>query len=1564
MSDPVLNSARFSTNYLGKSSRYPSPFFDIGQTYLPTSIKQMFHWCRYYFSVNPLINAVIYKKAEYPVTDIRVDEPDQKTKEWWTNVIRHQLKLKTFNVEVGLDKNTYGNAYVQVFFPFKKHLKCNSCNKLTPVESVPYKFINYNFRYTCPHEGCGHGPQDAIVVDVNVKNMQGIRLIRWNPEYVSPEYNEVTGDVRYYLELPPGIKSDITVGRKHVIETLPNIYLKAVKESKSLLIEKDNFIHLKRPTIAQKDMGYGIPMLLPVMKDAYYMQILRKAQESIALGHIVPLKIIFPQASGATSDPFSVYSLDKWRTSIEGEINKWRQDCVAPDAWVDTQAGLVRADDIQEGAVLRNHLGGWSRVVKRWDRPLRDGERAYVVHARGLKAVSTPVSAGHPFYAARKLNNGNGHKLGKPEFIRAESLRAGDYVGFPTTRQIELRDHLDLAEYTPHAATDEWVYTDHYTPEVPRAFEYLSQHEAGDDREALLTAHGWSVNQYKVAQSTHREGRILRRVCRRVAFDTDLAWVAGLYAAEGNATRKQVLFSLHEDETEYIDKLNSFFAKTFGCKDGSVERRSEHGIQVTFSSTIAASFFHSLCPGDSRTKAVPDVFRSAPEAIAAAFLQGYFEGDGCFHDDGYPKKVTCVSSSLQLAEGIRHLLLSLHVAVGITRIPPADYLIMGKRGKSSGAYRLTVGGSVPRLRALFAGGTVPPPGHSSIGVFRDGYFWHRIQQVAQVELDRVIGFQTDQTAAVTLSDDSESHGTFCTWGMACANSNYVPLVPVPIGHEMIGGEGKALLLNGELEQAANWIIAGLHTPREFVFGGATWCQTPDTLVQTSEGLQTLEEMTPAQAGVAAQNTVVVSHQGPKAAVLGHNVGVKALARVRTRLGLEVNGSHKHSVYVLNKDLSCGFKASEDLAPGDRVAVRAGAELWPTCSPKLEFDWKPASARFDEVTIPAEMTPELARLLGYLVSEGSCVEDRRIGFGNTDQEVNQDFADCCEAVFGYRPKFHLNRGTNRFGKLPMYQAEISKRQAVEFLYSLGVRGYAAEKSVPPSIRRSPKALVAEFLRAYFEGDGGSEKVRRKQRVTATSASARLLQETQLLLLNMGVVSSRYSAPLGKSVGHLVIRSEYVDVYAAAVGFISTRKKAVLSERTPTSARRSTAHRIPYLKEALDEFRAAHFANRSAWAFEPVLAALDRPTYSIDEVAALVDRERSTIQLHIKSGALMARKSAPRSDGRYSGYEIAQDDLRDFLVNHGLGRRRKTPKSHWGYSYDKLSGKDLTFLQEKDPELARRVMQLAEDRFVWDEVLEVELLDVQVPMRDLTVDEANSYQGNGVISHNSGSNVSMRMVENGFLKDREDLLDLDTFVLRRVSEYLERSAPVIAFEKFKMADDLQRLGLVFNANQGMKVSDESLLEELGFDFITEEKRKLREGSKQIEVQKKMQVSMAQIQAEVARVQGAYPQLAAGSRSQPPTPATPQGTGEMESPLNAQQGGASFDLLAVAQRYATKLEQMEPGEREQTLQQAAIQSPELHRLIRQILMTGKGSQRNPLDPLQMPTPEVKPPRRASAV
>ena len=304
---------------------YPSPFFDIAHTYMPVTIKALLKWCRYYFLVNPLINATVFKLSEYPITDVIVDHASENVKRQWTDYLQDHLRYRGFQVEVGLDYHTYGNAFISLGFPFKKYLYCQSCEFRDQAEKIRghWVFTSHQFRLTCPK--CGQ-IGDAIAKDFYFKNASGIRLIRWNPEDIEITYNDVAGEYTYFYTIPATVRNDIVIGRKDIVESIPQVFIQALREQKGIIFSKDNFFHLRRPTLANQDRGWGIPLLLPVLKDTFYLQIMKKAQEAILIEHIVPLRILFPQAGSGASDPYTTVNLVDWREHVATEIARWRMD--------------------------------------------------------------------------------------------------------------------------------------------------------------------------------------------------------------------------------------------------------------------------------------------------------------------------------------------------------------------------------------------------------------------------------------------------------------------------------------------------------------------------------------------------------------------------------------------------------------------------------------------------------------------------------------------------------------------------------------------------------------------------------------------------------------------------------------------------------------------------------------------------------------------------------------------------------------------------------------------------------------------------------------------------------------------------------------------------------------------------------------------------------------------------------------------------------------------------------------------------------------------------------------
>jgi hypothetical protein len=302
--------------------RYPSPFFDVSQQYVPPTIKELFKWVYYYATNNSFLGPALSKIARYPVTDLILEDNNPQLVENWKMLLNSTLQIKTFLMETNLDLVTYGNAFVTIHYPSARFLKCEKCKEIFPWKMIQKKIDNLRIKIKCLK--CGYDG-DAIVRDVPFKSVENLRLVRINPEFIDIKYNDATGRHTYLYSIPDKLKRQIMSGDPDILEDTPQIYIDAIKQRKKIKLSGQNLFHLKRPTLAGKDMGWGMPLIAVALKDLYYFYTLRRGQECIINEHIVPFDILFPQSNGKF-DPYVHSDISSWKREIERQLAARRKD--------------------------------------------------------------------------------------------------------------------------------------------------------------------------------------------------------------------------------------------------------------------------------------------------------------------------------------------------------------------------------------------------------------------------------------------------------------------------------------------------------------------------------------------------------------------------------------------------------------------------------------------------------------------------------------------------------------------------------------------------------------------------------------------------------------------------------------------------------------------------------------------------------------------------------------------------------------------------------------------------------------------------------------------------------------------------------------------------------------------------------------------------------------------------------------------------------------------------------------------------------------------------------------
>ena len=160
-----------------------------------------------------------------------------------------------------------------------------------------------------------------------------VKIIRWNPKQVRFRYHPVSGRYTYYWQMPDEFLQKIREGKHFFLRDTPWSMIKCIKKrtSQGVLYQfKDDMIyHHREGTLAGvRIVGWGIPPILPNFKLAYYIQVLRRYDEAIALDYIIPFRILYPETPPASQNSDAVMNagLGKIRMQLQALTKKRRED--------------------------------------------------------------------------------------------------------------------------------------------------------------------------------------------------------------------------------------------------------------------------------------------------------------------------------------------------------------------------------------------------------------------------------------------------------------------------------------------------------------------------------------------------------------------------------------------------------------------------------------------------------------------------------------------------------------------------------------------------------------------------------------------------------------------------------------------------------------------------------------------------------------------------------------------------------------------------------------------------------------------------------------------------------------------------------------------------------------------------------------------------------------------------------------------------------------------------------------------------------------------------------------
>ncbi|MBI4035090.1 MAG: hypothetical protein HY381_01680 [Candidatus Chisholmbacteria bacterium] len=198
-----------------------------------------------------------------------------------------------------------------------------------------------------------------------------------------------------------------------------------------------------------------------------------------------------------------------------------------------------------------------------------------------------------------------------------------------------------------------------------------------------------------------------------------------------------------------------------------------------------------------------------------------------------------------------------------------------------------------------------------------------------------------------------------------------------------------------------------------------------------------------------------------------------------------------------------------------------------------------------ITSTITLPQELLTLLGLITSEGYATS-KTVEIYNTDLQVLKIIKGCASKL-GYQVSPRYNYPRRDIQGYHVLSTSFAKE-----CFLRGVCGRSGEKRVPSAIFSLSNKQVSDYLRAYYEGDGGVER----HEVTTTTKSKSLGSDLAYLLLRFGIIA-RIKPKLKSATNTLnktkttyyrvsISGKEQLEKFANQIGFLTETKNSKLKK----------------------------------------------------------------------------------------------------------------------------------------------------------------------------------------------------------------------------------------------------------------------------------------------------------------------------------------------------------------------------------------------------------------------------------
>ncbi|MHA2172592.1 MAG: beta-CASP ribonuclease aCPSF1 [Candidatus Kariarchaeaceae archaeon] len=392
-------------------------------------------------------------------------------------------------------------------------------------------------------------------------------------------------------------------------------------------------------------------------------------------------------------------------------------------------------------------------------------------------------------------------------------------------------------------------------------------------------------------------------------------------------------------------------------------------------------------------------------------------------------------------------------------------------------------------------------------------------------------------------------------------------------------------------------------------------------------------------------------------------------------------------------------------------------------------------------LPQTLTPELARLVGYIQGDGFKSGEHSFRIIESDTTVVKSYVELIKELFGIDPIIRPRSDT----ETPTFTIEVNNSYILRFLELNFSTIFSKSRHIelPTIIGDAPNNILCSYIRGLFDAEG-SVITSSQHAIKFCSFSSKLLKKLQVILYRLGMPTSLYlpDYTLSISTSYAVIK------FAELIGFTSLRKMLKLQDLVEISNLKSVHYLHNLVPISSNDVR-------QILTEIGIIGRTRKGPRLRDLPAGILDMYRRGSGYGTRS---TITKLVELLNSRYESLEFLKEELDENMitVRQQLSIRREDLASITGLSVmqvqyreekhcleDEITETIRTFLIDQIIRIQEYIINvIAKTQYLlsldikWQLITRIEKHQNKVPLIDIEVNPNRNFIANNLIVHNSG------------------------------------------------------------------------------------------------------------------------------------------------------------------------------------------------------------------------------------